>query len=72
MEPALARVEALQATSARRRARNVAPRGSGARNRRSANMFADAFREADPGTDAAIGYAVRRPAVFAPTCQPVP
>ncbi len=57
MKPALARVKALQATPLDAILETSLTRGSGTEESALANMFADAFREAAPGTDAAIGYA---------------
>ena len=57
MKPALARVKALQATPLGAVLDTSLTRGSGTEESALANMFADAFREAAPGTDAAIGYA---------------
>ena len=57
MAPALARVRALQATPLGAVLDTPLTRGSGTEESALANMFADAFREAAPGTDAAIGYA---------------
>ncbi len=57
MAPALARVRALQATPLGAVLETSLTRGSGTEESALANLFADAFREATPGTDAAIGYA---------------
>jgi 5'-nucleotidase len=57
MAPALAGVRALQATPLGAVLETPLTRGSGTEESALANLFADAFREATPGTDAAVGYA---------------
>jgi 5'-nucleotidase len=57
MAPALARVRELQATPLGPVLETSLTRGSGTEESALANLFADAFREAIPGTDAAVGYA---------------
>ena len=57
MAPALARVRDLQATPLGPVFETPFTRGSGTEESALANLFADAIREATPGTDAAIGQA---------------
>jgi len=57
MAPALARVRDLQATPLGPVLETSLTRGSGTEESALANLFADAFRAATPGTDAAVGYA---------------